>query len=83
MKKFDNIKNLARYLDVNINYLDEELYNFLGCQGSEIFNSENDININAFKYEGININNKTVFVASILIDGENEKWKEIYCVEED
>lgn len=82
MKKFDNIKDLARYLNVNSNYLDEELYNFLGCQGSEIFANEKNINIDAFKYEGININNKTVFVASILIDGENEKWQEIYCIEE-
>ena len=82
MKKFDNIKDLARYLNVNSNYLDKELYNFLGCQGSEIFNCENDINIDAFKYEGLKINNKIVYIASVLIDTENERWKEIYCVEE-
>ena len=82
MKKFYNEKDLAEFLNVNKQYLDEKIMDFIGTQGSEIFESEDKItNIDDFKYQGFKINNYTVYVATILIDKEEDEWKQIYCVD--
>ena len=36
---------------INKTFVDELIYNFLGTQGSELFDSEEKINVDAFKYE--------------------------------
>lgn len=80
MKKFYNEKDLAEYLNASIQYVNDEIYDFIGCQGSEIFKSENDIvSVDSFNNEGFEINGFNVYIASIFI-GEDE-WKQIYCVD--
>ena len=80
MKKFYNEKDLAEYLNASKQYVNNEIYDFLGCQGSEIFKSENDIvSVDSFNNEGFEINGFNVYIASIS-SGENE-WKQIYCVD--
>ena len=77
MKKFYNEKDLAEYLNANKQYVNNEI---IDCQGSEIFESENDIvSIDSFKNEGFEINGFNVYIASIP-SGEDE-WKQIYCVD--
>lgn len=80
MKKFYNEKDLAEYLNANEQYVNDEIYDFLGCQGSEIFKSENDItSVDSFNNEGFNINGFNVYIASISID--EDEWKKVYCVD--
>ena len=79
MKKFYNEKELAKFLDANLQYVKEEINNYLACQGSEIFEKENMISIDAFKYEGLKINDTIIYIASISIDGEPYKY--IFCIE--
>lgn len=75
MKKFYNEKDLAEYLNASIQYVNDEIYDFIGCQGSEIFKSENDIvSIDSFKNEGFEINGFNVYIAS-------DKLKQIYCID--
>ena len=80
MKKFYNEKDLAEYLNASKQYVDDAIYDFVGCQGSEIFKSENDIvSVDSFDNEGFEINGFNVHIASISI-GEDE-WKQIYYVD--
>ena len=80
MKKFYNEKDLASFLNANKQYIDDEIFNFEGTQGSEIFKNENDIiSINNFDNEGFNINGFNVYIASISID--EDEWKKVYCVD--
>lgn len=80
MKKFYNEKDLASFLNANKQYIDDEIFNFEGTQGSEIFKSENDIiSIDSFDNEGFNINGFNVYIASISID--EDEWKKVYCVD--
>ena len=80
MKKFYNEKDLAEYLNVSKQYINDEIHDFLGCQGSEIFESENDIvSIDSFKNEGFEINGFNVYIASV--SSSEDKWKQIYCVD--
>ena len=80
MKKFYNEKGLAEYLNASIQYVNDEIYDFLGCQGSEIFESENDIvSIDSFKNEGFEVNGFNVYIASV--SSSEDKWKQIYCVD--
>lgn len=80
MKKFYNEKDLGKYLNASKQYVDDAIYDFVGCQGSEIFKSENDItSVDSFNNEGFEINDFNVYIASIP-SGEDE-WKQIYCVD--
>ncbi len=80
MKKFYNEKDLAEYLNASKQYINDEIHDFLGCQGSEIFKSESDItSVDSFENEGFDINDFNVYIASIP-SGEDE-WKQIYCVD--
>ena len=75
MKKFYNKKDLGEYLNASIQYINDEIHDFLGCQGSEIFESENDIvSIDSFENEGFEINGFNVYIASV-------SSKDIYCVD--
>ena len=77
MKKFYNEKDLAEYLNASKQYANNEI---IDCQGSEIFESENDIvSIDSFENEGFEVNGFNVYIASIP-SGEDE-WKQIYCVD--
>ena len=72
MKKFYNEKDLAEYLNASKQYVNNEI---IDCQGSEIFESENDIvSIDSFKNEGFEINGFNVYIASV-------SSKDIYCVD--
>lgn len=80
MKKFYNEKHLAEYLNASKQYVNDEICDFIGCQGSEIFKSENDItSIDSFNNEGFKINGFNVYIASISTD--EDEWKQIYCVD--
>ena len=80
MKKFYNEKDLAEYLNASKQYVNNEICDFVGCQGSEIFKSESDISsVDSFKNEGFEVNGFNVYIASIS-SGENE-WKQIYYVD--
>ena len=79
MKKFYNEKELAKHLNTNLQYVNEEISNYLSSQGSETFENVNDISIDAFKYEGFKINDTIVYIASIQVD-ENE-YKYVLCIE--
>ena len=80
MKKFYNEKDLAEYLNASKQYINDEIHDFLGCQGSEIFESENDIvSIDSFKNEGFEINGFNVYIAGV--SSSEDKWKQIYCVD--
>lgn len=80
MKKFYNEKDLAEYLNASKQYVNDEIHDFLGCQGSEIFESENDIvSIDSFKNEGFEINGFNVYIASV--SSSEDKWRQIYCVD--
>ena len=75
MKKFYNEKDLAEYLNASKQYINDEIHDFLGCQGSEIFESENDIvSIDSFENEGFEVNGFNVYIASV-------SSKDIYCVD--
>ena len=77
MKKFYNEKDLGEYLNASIQYVNNEIHDFIGCQGSEIFKNENDItSIDSFNNEGFEINGFNVYIASVST-GEDE-WKQIY-----
>ena len=84
MKKFYTEKELLQYLEgkgINKTLVDSLIYVFLGTQGSEIFDSEEKININAFKYEGINVNdNIIIYIASVPIN--DDSFKDIYIISE-
>ena len=80
IKKFYNEKDLAEYLNASKQYINDEIHDFLGCQGSEIFESENDIvSIDSFKNEGFEINGFNVYIASV--SSSEDKWTQIYCVD--
>ena len=80
MKKFYNEKDLAEYLNASKQYVNNEIHDFIDCQGSEIFKSESDItSVDSFENEGFEINDFNVYIASIP-SGEDE-WKQIYCVD--
>ena len=80
MKKFYNKKDLGEYLNASIQYVNDEIHDFAGSQGSEIFESENDIvSIDSFKNEGFEINGFNVYIASV--SSSEDKWKQIYCVD--
>ena len=80
MKKFYNKKDLGEYLNASIQYVNDEIHDFAGSQGSEIFEIENDIiSIDSFENEGFEVNGFNVYIASIS-SGENE-WKQIYYVD--
>ena len=80
MKKFYNEKDLAEYLNASKQYINDEIHDFLGCQGSEIFEGENDIvSIDSFKNEGFEINGFNVYIASV--SSSEDKWTQIYCVD--
>ena len=75
MKKFYNKKDLGEYLNTSIQYVNDEIHDFAGSQGSEIFESENDIiSIDNFKNEGFEVNGFNVYIASV-------SSKDIYCVD--
>ena len=75
MKKFYNKKDLGEYLNASIQYVNNEIHDFIDYQGSEIFESENDIiSIDSFKNEGFEINGFNVYIASV-------SSKDIYCVD--
>ena len=77
MKKFYNEKDLAEYLNASKQYVNNEI---IDCQGSEIFESENDIvSIDSFKNEGFEINGFNVYIASV--SSSEDKWKQIYYVD--
>lgn len=77
MKKFYNEKDLAEYLNASKQYVNDEICDFIGCQGSEIFKSENDIvSVDSFNNEGFEINGFNVYIASISTD--EDEWKQIY-----
>lgn len=78
MKKFYNEKELAKYLNANLQYVNEEISNYLSSQGSETFEKEDMLSIDAFKYEGLKINDTIIYIASIQLD-ENE-YKYILCI---
>ena len=78
MKKFYNEKELSKYLDVNEQYLHEEINDFLNCQGSEIFTNEEDITIDNFKYEGVDVDGTIIYIAGLQ---HEEYFKYIYCIE--
>lgn len=72
MKKFYNEKDLAEYLNASKQYVNNEI---IDCQGSEIFESENDIvSIDSFENEGFEVNGFNVYIASV-------SSKDIYCVD--
>ena len=72
MKKFYNEKDLAEYLNASKQYVNNEI---IDCQGSEIFESENDIvSIDSFENEGLEVNGFNVYIASV-------SSKDIYCVD--
>ena len=80
MKKFYNKKDLGEYLNASIQYVNDEIHDFAGSQGSEIFESENDIvSIDSFKNEGFEINGFNVYIASV--SSSEDKWTQIYCVD--
>lgn len=80
MKKFYNEKDLAEYLNASIQYVNDEIYDFIGCQGSEIFKSENDIvSVDSFNNEGFEVNGFNVYIANV--SSSEDKWKQIYCVD--
>ena len=75
MKKFYNEKDLAEYLNASKQYINDEIHDFLGCQGSEIFESESDItSVDSFENEGFEVNGFNVYIASV-------SSKDIYCVD--
>ena len=75
MKKFYNKKDLGEYLNASIQYVNDEIHDFAGSQGSEIFESENDIvSIDSFENEGFEVNGFNVYIASV-------SSKDIYCVD--
>lgn len=72
MKKFYNEKDLAEYLNASKQYVNNEIHDFIDCQGSEIFESENDIvSIDGFENEGFEVNGFNVYISS----------KDVYCVD--
>ena len=72
MKKFYNKKDLGEYLNASKQYVNNEI---IDCQGSEIFESENDIvSIDSFENEGFEVNGFNVYIASV-------SSKDIYCVD--
>lgn len=76
IKKFYNEKDLAEYLNASKQYVNNEIHDFIDCQGSEIFESENDIvSIDSFKNEGFEINGFNVYIASV------SSSKDVYCVD--
>ena len=79
MKKFYDEKELAKHLNTNLQYVNDEISNYLGCQGSETFKNENDISIDAFKYEGFKINDTMVYIATIPVD--EDEYKYVFCIE--
>ena len=80
MKKFYNEKDLAEYLNASKQYVNNEIHDFIDCQGSEIFKSESDItSVDSFENEGFEINDFNVYIASIPSD--EDEWKQIYCVD--
>lgn len=80
MKKFYNEKDLAEYLNASKQYVNNEIHDFIDCQGSEIFKSENDItSIDSFKNKGFEINGFNVYIASV--SSSEDKWRQIYCVD--
>ena len=75
MKKFYNKKDLGEYLNASIQYVNNEIHDFIDCQGSEIFKSESDItSVDNFKNEGFEVNGFNVYIASV-------SSKDIYCVD--
>ena len=75
MKKFYNKKDLGEYLNASIQYVNDEIHDFAGSQGSEICESENDIiSIDSFENEGFEGNGFNVYIASV-------SSKDIYCVD--
>ena len=82
MKKFYNRKDLAKYLDASEQYVNDEISDYLGCEGSELFSNEEDISIEAFRHEGVKINDTMVYIASVEaeIDADYDYY-EIYCIE--
>ena len=80
MKKFYNEKDLAEYLNASKQYVNDEICDFVGCQGSEIFKSENDIvSVDSFNNEGFEVNGFNVYIANV--SSSEDKWKQIYCVD--
>ena len=76
MKKFYNKKDLGEYLNASIQYVNDEIHDFAGSQGSEIFESENDIiSIDSFENEGFEVNGFNVYIASV------SSSKDVYCVD--
>lgn len=84
MKKFYTEKELLQYLrkkGINKTLVDDLIYDFLPAQGSDIFESEEKINVDAFKYEGIKVNdNIIIYIASVPVDDDNY-FKDIYIIE--
>lgn len=76
MKKFYNKKDLGEYLNASIQYVNDEIHDFVGSQGSEIFKSESDISsVDSFKNEGFEVNGFNVYIASV------SSSKDVYCVD--
>ena len=76
MKKFYNKKDLGEYLNASIQYVNNEIHDFIDCQGSEIFKSESDItSVDNFKNEGFEVNGFNVYIASV------SSSKDVYCVD--
>ena len=75
MKKFYNKKDLGEYLNASIQYVNNEIHDFIDYQGSEIFKSESDItSVDSFENEGFEVNGFNVYIASV-------SSKDIYCVD--
>ena len=83
MKKIYTEKELLQYLEgkgINKTLVDSLIYVFLGTQRSEIFESEEKINVDAFKYEGVKVNDNVIrYIGSVPVDGNT--FKNIYIIE--
>lgn len=76
MKKFYNKKDLGEYLNASIQYVNNEIHDFIDYQGSEIFKSESDItSVDSFENEGFEVNGFNVYIASV------SSSKDVYCVD--
>ena len=82
MKIFKSEKEAEEYMDISHDYFDREVFQFLGCQGSENFKKVEEITKENFKYSGFEIENFKgkkfeVKIANIETD---ENYTEYICV---
>jgi hypothetical protein len=68
MKRYDDFEELCKDNNINLKYAENELNNFLGCEGSEIV-EDIDIEPNyTFELESVSSDKFQIGVTSIKID---------------